>query len=74
MIRATPEDRPQKFDQIVQSWDLAGSRAIGDALLIYLFDACTLELANIITSRPQIFSIEEKHAYRAFQERLRQRP
>ena len=54
--------------------DLAGSRAIGDALLIYLFDACTLELANIITSRPQIFSIEEKHAYRAFQERRRQRP
>jgi hypothetical protein len=54
--------------------DLAGTRAIGDALLAYLFDAVTVELANIIAIRPQILALDERHAYRAFQERLRQRP
>ncbi len=53
--------------------DLAESRAIGDALLINLFDACTVELADIITSRPKIFEVDEKHAYRAFEERLKSR-
>ena len=53
--------------------DLAHARAVADVLLINLFDACTVELANIITSRTEILGIAEKHAYRAFQERLRQR-
>jgi hypothetical protein len=54
--------------------DLAETRTIGDALLVNLFDAVTPELANIISNRPQILALDEKHAYRAFQERLRQRP
>jgi hypothetical protein len=54
--------------------DLAKTRTIGDALLVNLFDAVTPELANIIANRPQILALDEKHAYRAFQERLRQRP
>ncbi len=53
--------------------DLTETRAIGDALLVYLFDAVTAELANIVENRPQILKIDEKYAYRAFQERLRQR-
>lgn len=53
--------------------DLAQPRAIGDALLVYLFDAVTAELANIIANRRQILAVDEKHAYRAFEERLRQR-
>jgi len=53
--------------------DLAETRLIGDVLLASLFDAVTDELANIVASRPQILAVDEKHAYRAFQERLRQR-
>ena len=45
----------------------------GDDLLVYLFDAVTVELDNIVASRPQILTLDEKHAYRALQERLRQR-
>ena len=48
-------------------------RARGDDLLVYLFDAVTVELDNIVASRPQILTLDEKHAYRALQERLRQR-
>jgi hypothetical protein len=54
--------------------DLAETRMIGDVLLVNLFGAVTVELANIVASRSQILAIDEKHAYRAFQERLRQRP
>jgi hypothetical protein len=53
--------------------DLAETRAIGDALLVNLFDTVTAELANIVVSRPQILALGEKHACRAFQKRLRQR-
>ena len=53
--------------------DLADTRVIGDALLVNLFDIFTFELANIIATWPQILAIDEKHAYRAFEERLRQR-
>lgn len=53
--------------------DLAETRAIGDSLLMNLFDAVTFELANVIANRPQILTLDEKRAYRAFQERLQQR-
>lgn len=54
--------------------DLSEARAIGDSLLVNLFDAFTLELARVITERSPILTIDEKHAYRAFEERLKQRP
>jgi hypothetical protein len=54
--------------------DHAKIRAIGDVLLTHLFDVVTIELANIITSRPEILTIDENNAFRAFEERLRQRP
>jgi len=53
--------------------DVAETRSIGDVLLASLFDAVTDELAKIVASRPQILATDEKHAYRAFQERLRRR-
>ncbi len=53
--------------------DLSEARAIGDALLANLFDRVTLELAEVITNRPQILTLDEKHAYLAFEARLRQR-
>jgi len=52
--------------------DLSQSRAIGDTLLVNLFDAVTPVLAGVIASRPAIFEIDEKLAYRALTERLRQ--
>jgi hypothetical protein len=54
--------------------DLSEARAIGDALLVNLFDRVTFELAEVISDRPQILTIDEKSAYRAFEARLRQRP
>jgi hypothetical protein len=54
--------------------DLSEARAIGDALLVNLFDRVTFELAEVISNRPQILTIDEKSAYRAFEARLRQRP
>lgn len=53
--------------------DLVESRAVGDELLQYLFDSVTFELAKVIKIRPEILSIGEDNAYRAFKERLRQR-
>jgi hypothetical protein len=53
--------------------DLSEIRAIGDALLVNLFDVVTVELANIVENRKVILSLPEEHAYRSFQERLRQR-
>jgi hypothetical protein len=53
--------------------DLSEARAIGDALLANLFDRVTLELAEVITNQPQILTLDEKHAYRAFEARLQQR-
>ncbi len=53
--------------------DLAETRAIGDSLLMNLFDTVTVELANVIANRPQILKLNEKQAYRVFQERLQQR-
>lgn len=53
--------------------DLGESRAIGDDLLVKLMSSFTFELANVIDHRPEILTIGEKHAYRAFKERLRQR-
>ena len=54
--------------------DLSEARAVGDALLVNLFDAVTFELAEIITNRPAILTLNENHAYRALETRLRQRP
>ncbi|WP_218127911.1 hypothetical protein [Belnapia rosea] len=54
--------------------DLSGTRAIGDALLVALFDEVTFELAAVIEQRPEILTLSEKHAYRALEARLKQRP
>lgn len=54
--------------------DLSSVRITGDALLVNLFDAITFELAIVLDTRPQILTVEEKHAYRAFETRLKQRP
>ncbi len=53
--------------------DLAETRAIGDALLMNLFDVVTLELAEVIANGSPILKVGEKHAYRGFLDRLRQR-
>ncbi len=53
--------------------DLEEPRVIGDLLLSHLFDSVTVELAVVIKTRKEILTLDEKHAYRAFQERLRQR-
>ena len=53
--------------------DLSEARAIGDELLAMLFDRVTFELAAVITDRPQFLTLDERHAYRAFEARLRQR-
>lgn len=53
--------------------DLSAPRVTGDSLLVSLFDAATIGLADIVANRPEIFDISEKHAYRAFKCRLKQR-
>lgn len=53
--------------------DLSRPRAVGDALLVSLFDVVTIELAIIIETRPEILAIDENNAFRALEERLRQR-
>jgi hypothetical protein len=53
--------------------DISDTRAIGDALLVNLFDAVTFELATVIDQRPVILTLNEKHAYRALEDRLKQR-
>lgn len=54
--------------------DFFEMRSIADALLVNLFDAVTAELASMIADRPDIFTVSEKNAYRAFRERLQKRP
>lgn len=53
--------------------DLSEPRAVGDSLLMNLFDAVTFELATIIDQRPQILGVPEAHAFRALKERFNQR-
>ena len=53
--------------------DISDTRAIGDALLVNLFDAVTFELATVIDQRPVILTLNEKLAYRALETRLKQR-
>lgn len=53
--------------------DLSEPRVTGDSLLVHLFDATTIELADIVANRPEILEIPEKHAYRAFKCSLTQR-
>lgn len=53
--------------------DLTKPRIVGDALLVELFGVVTTALAGVIVSRPKILEVDEKHAYRAFKERLLQR-
>lgn len=50
--------------------DLSALRAVGDSLLVNLFDVVTLEIAEIIDKRPAILTVPEKHAYRALLGRL----
>lgn len=51
--------------------DLTGPRTIGDQLLVYLFDVCTLKLAAAVKDRPRFFIVDEKAAYIAFTAYLR---
>lgn len=53
--------------------DLSETRAVGDTLLVNLFDAVTFEIAAVIDQRPEILTLGEKHAYRVLQARLKQR-
>jgi hypothetical protein len=53
--------------------DLSGTRSVGDVLLVSLFDAVTFELARVIDQKPIILTLDENHAYRALEERLKQR-
>lgn len=53
--------------------DLVQPRAVGDGLLVQMLNAVTVELANIVATRREILTLDEKHAFRALQERLRQR-
>lgn len=53
--------------------DLSEARSVGDALLVNLFDAVTFELGDAIEFRPEIFTVPEKHAYRALEARLKRR-
>jgi len=53
--------------------DLTETRAIGDALLSGLFDSVTPALAEIQASKPNILTLKEGQAIRAFKERLEQR-
>ena len=48
-------------------------RAVGDALLVNLFDVVTFELATVIDQKPEILTLRDKHAYRALKVRLKQR-
>lgn len=54
--------------------DLSDIRALGDALLVNLFDAVTSELARVIDQKPEILELKEALAYRALETRLKQRP
>lgn len=53
--------------------DLSRIRAIGDNLLVNLFDTITIELAKMIADQDRILKLDEKSAYRAFETRLWQR-
>jgi len=51
--------------------DMVRTRAVGDALVVGLFRAVTPVLADVIANRREILNLDEKHAYRALQGRLR---
>uniref|UniRef100_E6VPH6 Apea-like HEPN domain-containing protein n=1 Tax=Rhodopseudomonas palustris (strain DX-1) TaxID=652103 RepID=E6VPH6_RHOPX len=53
--------------------DLSETRAIGDALLVSLFDAVTLALAETIDNRPDVFELDEQIAFRFIETKLKQR-
>lgn len=53
--------------------DLSETRALGDALLVNLFDAVTFELALVVDQKPDIFNLKEAQAYRALETRIKQR-
>ena len=53
--------------------DLAETRAVGDALLMHLFDVITVELSNILLNRNVILTLDEKIAFRALEAWLQQR-
>lgn len=54
--------------------DLSETRAIGDALLVNLFDAVTLALADIVDNRPDVLELDEQIAFRFIETKLKQRP
>jgi hypothetical protein len=54
--------------------DLTETRAIGDALLVNLFDPVTSKLADIIDTRPDVLLLDEGNAYRFLEAGLKKRP
>ena len=54
--------------------DLTETRAIGDTLLVNLFDPVTFELALIVDTRPDVLQLDEANAYRFLDARLKKRP
>lgn len=53
--------------------DLSETRAVGDSLLTHLFDAVTFELVAMMEERPELPTLQERHAYKALTARLKQR-
>jgi hypothetical protein len=50
--------------------DLAEPRAVGEALLLALFDVVTPVLADLLQNEPNLFNIDEKSAYRLLKAKL----
>ena len=54
--------------------DLTETRAIGDALLVNLFDPVTFELADIVDTRPDGLQLDGGNAQRFLEAKLNNRP
>ena len=50
--------------------DLSETRAVGEALLLALFDVVTPVLADLLRNEPNVLRIEEKAAYRLLTAKL----
>ena len=53
--------------------DLTRARGVGDVLLVNLFDAVTLDLAEMVEKEDRVFEVPEQHAYRLLRKRLQKR-
>ena len=53
--------------------DLAEPRAVGDGLLSALFDVVTPVLADLLSNEPNVKVVDEKHAFRLLEAKLKAR-